>query len=67
MVETTESGKRGMNRVTMTVISPRKENRPSRGSNQRPPVLKSATLSTELWGLAYIAYKESTLYQATNQ
>ena len=23
------------------------------GSNQRPPVLKSATLSTELWGSAY--------------
>ena len=27
----------------------------SRGSNQRPPVLKSAWLPTELWGLAAIA------------
>ena len=37
-----------MNPVAMTVINPRKEYWPSRGSNQRPPVLKSATLLTEL-------------------
>ena len=41
-----------MNPVAMTIINPRKEYWPSRGSNQRPPVLKSATLQTELWGLA---------------
>ena len=39
-----------MNPVAMTVINPRKEYWPSRGSNQRPPVLKSATLPTELLG-----------------
>ena len=47
-VETTDSGERGMNPVTMT----QKEYEPSQGSNQRPPVIKSATLPTELWGLA---------------
>ena len=47
-----DSGERGMNPVAMTIINPRKEYWPSRGSNQRPPVLKSATLPTELWGLA---------------
>ena len=41
-----DSGKRGMNPVAMTIISPRKENFPSRGSNKRPPVLKSCTLPT---------------------
>ena len=39
MVETTDSGERGMNPVAMTIINPRKEYWPSRGSNQRPPVL----------------------------
>ena len=33
-----------MNPVAMTIINPRKEYWPSRGSNQRPPVLKFATL-----------------------
>ena len=47
-----DSSERGMNPVTMTIINLRKEYWPSRGSNQRPPVLKSATLLTELWGLA---------------
>ena len=42
----------GMNPVAMTIINPRKENWPNQGSNQRPLVLKSATLPTELWGLA---------------
>ena len=38
--------------VPMTIINPWKEYWPSRGSNQRPPVLKSAMLPTEPWGLA---------------
>ena len=33
-----------MNPVELTIINPRKEYWPSWGSNQRPPVLKSATL-----------------------
>ena len=44
IVETTDSGERGMNHVEMTIINPRDENWPSSGSNQRPPVLKSTTL-----------------------
>ena len=36
----------------MTIISPRKEYWQSRGPNQRRPVLKSATLPTELWASA---------------
>ena len=44
IVETTESGERGMNAVAMTIINSR-----SRGSNQRPSVLKSAKLLTELY------------------
>ena len=39
-----------MNPVAMTITNPRKDYWPSCGSNQRPPVLKSATLPTELWG-----------------
>ena len=50
IVETTDSGERGMNPVAMTIINPGKEYWPSRVSNQRPPVLKFATLPTELWG-----------------
>ena len=46
------SGESGMNPGLMTIINPRKEYWPSRGSNQQPPVLKSAILPTELWGLA---------------
>ena len=42
-----ESSQRGMNPVAMTIINPRKE---YLGSNQRPPVLKSCALLTELWG-----------------
>ena len=38
IVETTESGERGMNPVTMTIINPRKEYWPSRGLNKRPPL-----------------------------
>ena len=52
IVEITDSGERGMNPVAMTIIHPRKEYWPSRGSNQRSLVLKLATLPTELWGSA---------------
>ena len=47
---------RGKNTVAITIIRHRKEYWPSRGSNQRPPVLKSCTLPTELWGQAYWFY-----------
>ena len=48
-----DSGERGMNPVAnFTVINPRKEYWPSRGSNQQPPVFKSALVRTELWGSA---------------
>ena len=40
---------RRMNPVAMTIINPLKEYWPSRGSNQRPYILKSATLPNELW------------------
>ena len=43
IVKTTDSGERGMNHVTMTIINPRKEHWLSLESNQRPPVLMSAT------------------------
>ena len=38
-----DGGEKGMNPVAMTNINPRKEYWSSRGSNQRPPVLKSET------------------------
>ena len=47
-----DSGERGMNPIAMAIFNSRKEYWPSWGSNQRPPVVKSATLSTELWGSA---------------
>ena len=53
IVETMDSGERGMNPVAMTIINPRKEYWPSRGSNQRPPILKFTTLPTEVWGSAW--------------
>ena len=55
--QTTDSGERGMNPVAMTIINPRKEYWPSQGSNQPPPILKSATPPTELWGSAYCTLK----------
>ena len=61
IVETTDSDERGMNPVAMTIINPRKEYWPSRGSNQRPPVLKSATLPTELLGSVTDIWRERTL------
>ena len=39
-----------MNPFAMTIFKPQKEYWPSWGSNLQPPVLKSATLPTELWG-----------------
>ena len=50
IVETTDSSERGTNPVTMTIIDPRKEYRPSWGSNQQPPILTSSLLPVELWG-----------------
>ena len=47
-----------MNPVAMTIINPRKEYWPSRGSNQQPPVLKSATLLTELWARFIILWED---------
>ena len=61
IVETMNSGERGMNPVAMTIINPRKEYWPSRRSNQRPPFLKSDTLPTELWGLAN-RYRQEALF-----
>ena len=55
---TTDSDERGKNPVSMTIMNPRKDYWPSRGSNQRPPVLKPATLSTELWGSAQMINKD---------
>ena len=52
-----DSGERGLYPITMTIINPRKEYWPSRGSNQQHPVLKSATLPTELWGSAFLSLK----------
>ena len=42
-----DSGEKGMNPVTMTIINPRTEHWPSRKSNQRPPVFKSCTVGDE--------------------
>ena len=54
-VETMESGKGRMNIVATTVIN-QKEYWPSRGSNQPPFVLKSATLPTEQWNTKLLIY-----------
>ena len=45
-----------MNPVTTTIINPWKKYWLSWGSNQQPPVLKSGTLPTGLWGLAHILW-----------
>ena len=50
IVQTMDSGERGMNSVAMAIINPWGEYLLSRGLNQRPPVLKFCTLPTELWG-----------------
>ena len=49
-----DSGEREMIPVTMTIINPQKEYLMRRGSNQRPPVLKSTMLPIELLGSAQI-------------
>ena len=54
-----DSVERGMNPVAMTIINPRKEYWPSRGSKQPPPVLKSTTLPTELLGLCGLTLKQN--------
>ena len=61
IVPTMDSSERGMNPVEMTIINPRKEYWPSQGSNQRPPVLKSAMLQTELWGLSLMPFGKKPL------
>ena len=46
-----DNSRRGMNPVAMTIIDPRKEYWPSRGSNQRPPLsywLRLQALQNEL-------------------
>ena len=40
-----DMGERGMNPVTMTIINPRTEYWPSRGSNRQPPILKPCMLN----------------------
>ena len=50
IVETLDSGERRMNPIAVAIIIPRKECWPRWESNQRPSVLKSVTLPTELWG-----------------
>ena len=52
IVEKLDSGEKGMNPVAMTIINLQKEYQPRQESNQRPPVLRSFTLPTELWGSA---------------
>ena len=51
IIETMDSSERLLNPVPKTIIIPWKEYWPSWGSNQRPPVLKSETLPTELRSL----------------
>ena len=48
IVETIDSGERGMNPAEMTIFNPQKEYLQSRGSNQQPPVLRFGTLPTGL-------------------
>ena len=61
-----------MNPVTMTIINPLKEYWPSWGSNQPPPVLKSAALPTHLLGSAthdtktYISSEEVAKFDEDN-
>ena len=51
------------NPVAMTIINPLKEYWPCRGSNQRPPVLKTATLPTDLLGSAgYLSNMKVTVF-----
>ena len=55
IMKTMDSKERGVNPVGIAIINPRKEYWRSWESNQWPPVLKSATLPTELWGSSVIS------------
>ena len=62
IVETTDSGEIGTNPVAVTIINPRKEYWPSRGLNQRSPVLQLYWLSSgarlhPFWELSAIFIK----------
>ena len=48
LIETMDSGERGINPVTINTMNPLKEYCPIRGLNQRPVVLQSCALLTEL-------------------
>ena len=65
IVKTMDSGDRGMNPVEMTIVKPRKAYQPIRGSNKPTPVLKSATLPTQLWGSAEGIVKPSALLDSS--
>ena len=52
IVETKDSGERGMNPVAMAIISAWKEYLGGPGIEPGSPVFKSATLLTELWSSA---------------
>ena len=61
MFETMDNGEKGMNPITVTIISPWKEYCLSPGLNQRLPLLKPCTLPSWLWGSSgktYWARKE---------
>ena len=55
-----------MNPVAMTIFNPRKEYWPSWELYQRPPVLKSATLRIELWGLANVNRMQGPIFTSIN-
>ena len=48
IVKTMDNQEKEINPVTITMISPQKEYRQSRGSNQQPPVLKFYMLLTAM-------------------
>ena len=54
IVKTTDSGEGGMNPVAMIIINSWKKYSLSQGSNHQLPVLRSATLPTELWGSIHV-------------
>ena len=56
IVETIDNAERGMNPVTMTIFN-------SRGSNQRPAVLKSCKLPTEPQWFELLVYNENMEYK----
>ena len=63
-----DSSEERMNPVKMTIINPEKEYIPGQELNQRPPILKSGTLLTELWGLAiwFAATSHSQVWYTTD-